>query len=47
MSALFCLGKPQETLLYARMEAHLLTLGDVTVKHDQTQSAFVRKVQFA
>lgn len=47
MSALFCLGKPQETLLYAHIEAYLLTLGDVTVKHDRTQSAFVRKVQFA
>ncbi|MBE5811757.1 MAG: hypothetical protein E7318_12615 [Clostridiales bacterium] len=47
MSALFCLGKGRETELYACIEAHLLAFGDVTVKHDRTQTAFVRKVQFA
>lgn len=48
MSApLFCLGKPSETELFGHIEAHLLSLGNVTVKHDRTQTAFVRKVQFA
>jgi len=45
---IFCAGKPSETALYALIEAHLLTrFPDVTVKHDRTQTAFVRKVQFA
>ena len=47
MSALFCLGKARETALFAHIEAHLLSLGGVTVKHDRTQTAFVRNVQFA
>ena len=47
MSALFCLGKARETELYAHIEAHLLAFGDVTAKHDRTQTAFVRRVQFA
>ena len=47
MSALFCLGKAQETTLYTHIEAHVLAFGDVNVKHDRTQTAFVRKVQFA
>lgn len=44
---LFCLGRARETGLYRAIEAYLLTFGDVTVKHDRTQTAFVRKVQFA
>lgn len=44
---LFCLGKEQESALYALIEARILALGDVTVKHDRTQTAFVRRVQFA
>ena len=44
---LFCPGKAQETALFHHIEAHLLTLGDVSVKHDRTQTAFVGKMQFA
>lgn len=44
---LFCLSKAPETRLFEHIEAHLLSFGDVTVKHDRTQTAFVRKVQFA
>lgn len=47
MSALFCLGRARESELYAHIEHSLLALGDVHVKHDRTQTAFVRKVQFA
>lgn len=47
MSALFCLGRARETALYAGVEAQLLAYGDVSVKHDRTQTAFVRRVQFA
>lgn len=44
----FCLGRERETALYRHIEAHLLAhYPDVTVKHDRTQTAFVRKVQFA
>lgn len=45
---LFCLGRDAETALFCAIEAHLLSrYPDVTVKHDRTQTAFVRKVQFA
>ena len=44
---LFCLGKADESALYAHIEAAILAFGDVSVKHDRTQTAFVRKVQFA
>lgn len=44
---IFCLGQARETALYRAVEAYVLSLGDVTVKHDRTQTAFVRKVQFA
>ena len=44
---LFCLGMPRETALFEHVEAQLLAFGDVRVKHDKTQTAFVRKVQFA
>lgn len=43
----FCLGLPRETALFEHLETLLLSLGDVRVKHDKTQTAFVRKVQFA
>ena len=44
---LFCMGKPEETALYEAVEARILALcPDVTVKHDRTQTAFVRRVQF-
>ena len=43
----FCLGMPQETGLYACIADHLLAYGDVTEKHSRTQTAFVRRVQFA
>lgn len=44
---LFALGRPAESALYSRIEAHLTTrFPDVTVKHDRTQTAFVRRVQF-
>lgn len=45
---LFCIGKPKETALFEAIETRLLAMGpDVTVKHDRTQTAFIRKVQFA
>lgn len=44
---MFSLGMPRETALYQQLEGLLMTLGDVSVKHDRTQTAFVRKVQFA
>ena len=44
---LFCLGRTGESALYARIEATVLAFGEVSVKHDRTQTAFVRKVQFA
>lgn len=44
---LFCLGRARETGLYRAIEAYVTSFGDVTVKHDRTQTAFVRKVQFA
>ena len=44
---LFCLGRPQETALFETIEARVLALcPDVTVKHDRTQTAFRRRVQF-
>lgn len=44
---LFCMGKPEETALYEAIEARVRTLcPDVTVKHDRTQTAFRRRVQF-
>lgn len=44
---LFCLGLPAESQLYAALEARILALcPDVTLKHDRTQTAFVRRVQF-
>lgn len=45
---LFCLNMPQETTLFEAIETRILQLcPDVTLKHDRTQSAFVRQVQFA
>ena len=45
---LFCLGKPEETALFEAIETRILQLcPDVTLKHDRTQTALVRKVQFA
>ena len=44
---LFCLGRAGETGLFGHIEEYALSFGDVTVKHDRTQTAFVRKVQFA
>lgn len=44
---LFCLNKPDETALFACIEERLLAYPDVTVKHDRTQTAFRRTVQFA
>lgn len=43
----FCLGMAREARLCQHIEEYLLSLGDVSVKHDRTQTAFVRKVQFA
>lgn len=44
---LFCMGKPDETALYAAIERRVLALcPDATIKHDRTQTAFVRRVQF-
>ena len=43
----FCLGKREETALYEAVEARILALcPGVTVKHDRTQTAFIRRVQF-
>lgn len=45
---LFCAGKPEESALYATVEAHLTgCFPDVTIRHSRTQTAFVRQVQFA
>ncbi len=44
---LFCLGKARENELYFRIEGILLGFGEVSVKHDRTQTAFIRRVQFA
>lgn len=44
---LFCMGRTEESAIYEAVEARILTLcPDVTVKHDRTQTAFIRKVQF-
>ncbi len=44
----FCLNMPQEAALYEVIERHMRgAYPDITVKHDRTQTAFVRKVQFA
>lgn len=43
----FSAGMPRETALYERLERIVLSFGDVSVKHDRTQTAFVRRVQFA
>lgn len=44
---LFCLGRPVETELFQAIEDRVLSLcPDVTVKHDRTQTSFLRKVQF-
>lgn len=44
---LFCLGKPDESALYEELEGRILALcPDVAAKHDRTQTAFVRRVQF-
>lgn len=44
---LFCLGMPTETALYEQIEAQVMAFGDIHIKHDRTQTAFVRQVQFA
>lgn len=45
---LFCLGKPEEMALFEAIEMRILQLcPDVALKHDRTQSAFMRQVQFA
>lgn len=43
----FCLGMPAETALYEAIEARILAFGETVCKHDRTQTAFVRQVQFA
>lgn len=43
----FSAGMPRETALFERLERLVLSFGDVSVKHDRTQTAFVRRVQFA
>lgn len=43
----FCLGMPLESTLFEAIEQRVLAFGDVRVKHDRTQTAFVRQVQFA
>lgn len=43
----FCLGMPAETALYELLEARVLAFGETLCKHDRTQTAFVRQVQFA
>ena len=43
----FSAGMPRETALFERLERIVLSFGDVSVKHDRTQAAFVRRVQFA
>lgn len=44
---LFSLGMPRETALYEAVEARMLAFGETTCKHDRTQTAFVRRVQYA
>ncbi len=45
--AIFCLGKARESSLYQALEHRILArCPDATVKHDRTQTAFIRKVQF-
>ena len=45
---MFCTGKAAETVLFTAIEECVLSrFPDVTVKHDRTQTAFVRRVQFA
>lgn len=45
---LFCTGQVPETTLYRAIEEKILSrYPDVSVKHDRTQTAFVRAVQFA
>lgn len=44
---LFALGMPRETALFERLEETVQSFGDVHIKHDRTQTAFVRQVQFA
>ncbi|MBQ2953562.1 MAG: hypothetical protein IJE07_08405 [Clostridia bacterium] len=45
---LFCLGKLEETALFEAIEERILALcAEASVKHDRTQTAFLRKVQFA
>lgn len=47
-SPVFCAGLIQETALYQAVEAHMTAaFPGITIKHDRTQTAFVRKVQFA
>ena len=43
----FSAGMPRETALFERLERIVLSFVDVSVKHDRTQTAFVRRVQFA
>ena len=44
---LFSMGMTRETELFERIEGIVLSFGDARVKHDRTQTAFVRQVQFA
>ena len=44
---MFALGMPQESGLFEHIEEIVLPFGDTYVKHDRTQTAFVRQVQFA
>lgn len=43
----FSAGMPRETALFEWLERLVVSFGDVSVKHDRTQTAFVRRVQFA
>lgn len=43
----FSMGMPQESALYERIEQLVLSFGDASIKHSRTQTAFVRRVQFA
>ena len=43
----FSAGMPRETALFEQLELLVLSFEDVSVKHDRTQTAFVRRVQFA
>lgn len=45
---IFCMGMPAEAALYEQIKEHILTsCPDAAIKHDRTQTAFIRKVQFA